>query len=219
MFLITKDIQLIINLDFRRIIVFRFKITVMATLTPAERAKHYREKNKEKVRERETLRKKLRRAEMEVFNPEKNKARLLKERLYKREYRKITKDQPSLISDSIEEGFSQRSSHTRSVRKAKKSFPRSPRKGNTAVSSLAKKFQLRILPQHSQSNRGRPKQDLDADEKSWLIDFLDRQDITYTTPGKRDQVYMGKINSKKVYEIKKYLLRSLNDLLGILNAC
>ena len=151
---------------------------------------------------------------MKAFNPEKNKARLLKERLYKREYRKLTKDQPSIISDSVEERFSQRSSQTRSVRKAKKSFSRSPRKGNTAVSSLAKKFQLRILPQHSQSNRGRPKQDLDADEKSWLIDYLGRQDITYTT-----QVYMGKINGKKVYETKKYLLWSLNDLLGILNGC
>ena len=51
MFLITKDIQLIISSDFRRIIVFRFKIAVMAPLTPAERAKRYRDKNKEKVRE------------------------------------------------------------------------------------------------------------------------------------------------------------------------
>ena len=92
MFLITKDIQLIINSDFRRIIVFRFKIAVMAPLTPAERAKRYREKNKEKVREREALRKKLRRAEMKVSNPEQNKARLLKERLYKREYRKRIED-------------------------------------------------------------------------------------------------------------------------------
>ena len=129
------------------------------------------------------------------------------------------KDQPSPISGSIEEGFSQRSSHMRSVRKAEKSLPRSPRKRNAVVSSLAKKFQLRILPQHSQSNRGRTKQDLDADEKSWLIDFLDRQDITYTTPGKRDQVYMGKINGKKVFETKKYLLWTLNDLLDILNGC
>ena len=51
----------------------------MAPLTPAERAKCYREKNKEKIRERETLRKKLQRAEMKVSNPEKKKARLLKE--------------------------------------------------------------------------------------------------------------------------------------------
>ena len=52
-----------------------------------------------------------------------------------------------------------------------------------------------------------------------MIDVLDRQDITYTTPGKRDLVYMGKINGKKVYETKKYLLWTLNDLLDILNGC
>ena len=84
---------------------------------------------------------------------------------------------------------------------------------------MAKKFHLRILPQHLQSNSGRTKQDLDADEKSWLIDFLDRQGIMYTTPGKRHQVYMGKINGEKVYETKKYLLWTLNDLLDILNGC
>ena len=95
MFLITKDIQVIINSHFLRIIVFRFKIAVMAPLTPAESAKRYREKNKEKVREREALRKKLRRAEMKASNPERNKTRLLEERLYKREYRKRMKDQPS----------------------------------------------------------------------------------------------------------------------------
>ena len=59
----------------------------------------------------------------------------------------------------------------------------------------------------------------DDQERSWLIDFLDRQGITYTTPGKWDWVYMGKINGKKVYETKKYLLRMLNDLLDILNGC
>ena len=76
------------------------------------------------------------------------------------------KDQPLPISDSVEEGFSQRSSHMRSVTKAEKSLSRSPRKKNAVVSNLAKMFLLRILPHHSQSNTGRPKQDLDADEKS-----------------------------------------------------
>ena len=41
----------------------------------------------------------------------------------------------------------------------------------------------------------------------------------YSTPGKRDQVCMGKINGKKVYETKKYLLRILNDFLDIQNGC
>ena len=115
---------------------FRFKIAVMAQVTPAEKAKRYREKNK--VREQEALREKLRRVEMKVSNPEKNKARLLKE---------------NCTSGSIEKGFSQRSSEMRSVRKAEKSLPRSPRKRNAVASSLAKKFQLRILPQHLQGNR------------------------------------------------------------------
>ena len=105
----------------------------------------------------------------------------------------------------------------RSLKKAEGSRPKSPRRRNAVVSSLAKKFQLRILPQ--QNNRGRPKQILDADEKSWLIDFLDRPDITYTMPGKRDQVYMGKVNGKKVYETKKYLLWILNELSNIANEC
>ena len=63
-----------------------------------------REKKK-KEREREAIKKKLQRVEMKVSNPEKNQARLLKERLYKREYRKRIEDQPSPISDSTEEGF------------------------------------------------------------------------------------------------------------------
>ena len=60
----------------------------MAPLSQAERAKRYREKNKEKVCERDALRKKLKRIVMKVNDPEKNQARLLKERLYKQEYRK-----------------------------------------------------------------------------------------------------------------------------------
>ena len=59
---------------------------------------------------------------MKVSNPEKNKAKLLKERLYKREYRKRMKDQPSPISDSIEEGFSQRSSLWGELEKLKSHF-------------------------------------------------------------------------------------------------
>ena len=58
------------------------------------------------------------------------------------------KDQPSPIADSTEEGFSQRSSHFRSVRKAEKALPRSPRKRNAVVSSLGKKFRVYYLNIH-----------------------------------------------------------------------
>ena len=79
----------------------------MAPLSQAERAKSYGEKNKEKVRERDALRKKLKRIVMKVNDPEKNQTRLLKERLYKQEYRKRIRpnidEQPSPTSNSTEE--------------------------------------------------------------------------------------------------------------------
>ena len=79
----------------------------MTPLSQAERAKHYREKNKEKVRERDALRKKSKRIVMKVNDPEKNQARLLKERLYKQEYRIRIRsnidEQPSPTSNSTEE--------------------------------------------------------------------------------------------------------------------
>ena len=54
----------------------------MAPLTAAERSKCYREKSKAKLLKRNALRKRLKRVEMKITSPEKNTARLLKERLY-----------------------------------------------------------------------------------------------------------------------------------------
>ena len=81
------------------------------------------------------------------------------------------------ISESIEGRFSLWSTHLRSMRKVERALPKSARKRDNVVSSLAKKFQLRIMPQTN--NIGRPKQELETDEKSWLLDFLDRPGITY----------------------------------------
>ena len=69
------------------------------------------------------------------------------------------------------------------------------------------------------NNRGQPKKELETDEKSWLLDFLDLPDITYTTPAKRNEVYIGKVDEKKLYKTIKYLLRTLNEVLYIANGC
>ena len=63
----------------------------MAPLTVLVRSKRYREKNKAKLLERDALRKRLKRVEMKITSPEKNKAKLLQERLHKRDYRKSMK--------------------------------------------------------------------------------------------------------------------------------
>ena len=74
------------KLSGKKYIAFCFKIAVMAPLTRVERAKLYRKKKIEKVCEREALRKKLQTDES--IQSRKEKPRLLKERLYKQEYRK-----------------------------------------------------------------------------------------------------------------------------------
>ena len=196
----------------------------MAPLSSAERCKRWLEKNKAKVLAKDVLRKRYRRVQMKHLDPPKNEARLLKERLYKREYRKKMKELVSQStetltseSESTTEGFSQRSSKLRSIKKGEKALPKSPRKRNAMMTSLAKKFQLRIVPQSE--NRGRPKLELNKEEKSWLTDFLGRQDITYVTPGKRNQVYIGKMAGEKTCKTKQYLLWTLNEASDIANGC
>ena len=56
-------------------------------LTEGERAKRYREKHREKVREKDNLRKKHQRELLKALNPEANKERLKNQRIAKAIYR------------------------------------------------------------------------------------------------------------------------------------
>jgi len=173
----------------------------MAPLSGAERAKRFREKNKERVRKEDALRKRHARASMKVTDPSKNSERLLKQRLYKKEYRKRVKDGDQTqnqvqteSTESLTESSLNRATLMRSLRKAEKSLPKSPRKQKAVVQGLAKKFNLRIV---QTEKRGRKLNALADDERTWLNDFLNRLDIVYITPGKNDNVYMGKVDGKK----------------------
>ena len=163
----------------------------MPPLSGAERDKRFREKNKARIRGEDALRKRHMRIKMKVTDTVKNEERLRKQRLYKKEYRKRIK--------TVQIEFGQRSTHMRSLRKAEKALPKSPCKQKAVVTSLAKKFNLKILPQ--QNNRGRKRQEITDDERFWLNEFLGRPDITYATPGKNDQVYMGKVEDLQAKEI------------------
>ena len=44
---------------------------------------------------------------------------------------------------------------------------------------------------------------------------LECPDITYVTPGKNNQMHIGKCNDEKVFKQRKNVLWTLNDLLGI----
>ena len=71
---------------------------------------------------------------------------------------------------------------------------------------------------HSQKP-GRPKNDLSEDEVECLCQFMDRPNITYTNPGKKDQRYIGKENDKNKFVSILYLLWTIRYLLEIINGC
>ena len=75
------------------------------------------------------------------------------------------------------------------------------RKKTAVLSNLAKKYELRI--NLNGNKRGRKANVITKEQEDWLFDVLERSDMTYTNPGRKDHVYMGKINGEKVYEQKK----------------
>ena len=64
----------------------------------------------------------------------------------------------------------------------------------------------------------REKNKLSQEEREWLESVFERADITYTTPGRPDTVYVGMDHDKHQYKQKRYLLWKTSDLLGIINA-
>lgn len=81
---------------------------------------------------------------------------------------------------------------------------------------MAKQFNLRIQFDN-QSRLGRPKNKLSKTELQWLDNFFERPDITYITPGRKEQKYLGRVNGEGNYAQKKYLLWTLAEIVGILN--
>ena len=72
------------------------------------------------------------------------------------------------------------------------------RKDTKLCKVFHKKFNLRIKL-ISNKKQGRPENELSPEETKWLIEFMDRPDITYTNPGKKDQRYVGKENGKSKF--------------------
>ena len=82
------------------------------------------------------------------------------------------------------------------------------------LNSLVSKFNIRIK---YQTKAGRKENVLTEEEKEWLVNFFDRADITYTTPGRKDHVYIGKLDGIKKFVQKRYLLWTIRDILEIAN--
>ena len=62
-----------------------------------------------------------------------------------------------------------------------------------------------------------PKNVLTFAQEEWLSAFLDRADISRQTPGRKDNVFIAKVNGKKQCTQKRYLQWTIRELFGIIN--
>ena len=175
--------------------------------TNGERCKKHREDNKDEYRKSDRERKQLSRKIEKILDPKKYELKKKNERERLRLYRlkkKIERNTPVTPSDftpTPESSFTTKQSLSRSLKKAKQALPTSPNKQKQVVTCLAKQFRLKI---EYDETRGRKPNILNAEKLIWLENFFDRPDITYINPGRKDNVYIGKENSERKYEQKKY---------------
>ena len=83
------------------------------------------------------------------------------------------------------------------------------------IERLVEKYHVKIP---FNTKRGRPREDLNKEEKKWLETLLSRSEVSYTNPGRKDNVYVGKIDGERRYKHRLYLLWNLRDLLYIINS-
>ena len=111
--------------------------------------------------------------------------------------------------------FSNKQSLHLSLSLADTHLPKIPHKKAEVIKTLVEKYQVKF--QIQKCARGRPRKDLKEEKRNWLIVFLAQSGITYTNPGQKDNVYIGKKDGKRYYKQRLYLLWNLRDLLGITN--
>ena len=110
--------------------------------------------------------------------------------------------------------FSDKQTFHRSLSRADNHLPKSSHKKAEVIEKLVKKYHVKIP---FNTKRGRPRKDLNKEEKKWLETFLPCSEVSYTNPGRKYHVYVGKINGESRYKQCLYLLWNLHDLLDIIN--
>ena len=179
-----------------------------------EYCKRYREKNSKKYKENDALRKRYTRMLTKTTSPLLHEEQKKKNRERMRLYREKKRDEKENIVADEESAFSTKQSRARSLKRAEDGLPSSPNKKMEVIGSLAKKYKVRIA---LCKKRGRKYEDLSEEKVNWLKNYLERPEMTYINPGKKDNVYVGKVDGKSMYVQKQYLLWTLRDTLDIIN--
>ena len=93
---------------------------------------------------------------------------------------------------------------SRRVHKTERSLPSSPRKKLFPKKSI---FVLYITSQEK-------KNELSEEEKEWSDNFPERSDIAFTTPGRRDTIYVGMEGGKRECKQIRNLLWKLHEVIN-----
>ena len=176
----------------------------LLAMSPAKKTsgnKDYCKRYREKYRKNRAERKRAQRVKVKLQNPELYELKKKEERERKQLSRLRKKlgliNQPPVTSDSTAAAanndaatpstpFSTKQAKAQSISRAEKALPKSPRKKNEILGSLAKKYKFCIV-------MNKKKTELTEEEKQWIVDNLGRAGLTYVNPGRKDHVYIGKI--------------------------
>ena len=95
---------------------------------------------------------------------------------------------PSETASTTSSAFSTKRNLSRSVHKTERSLPSSPQTKTDVIWTLAKKFIISIAVRNKPGSK---KNESSEGEEEWIENILERPDIMYTTPGKRDTSFVG----------------------------
>ena len=117
-------------------------------------------------------------------------------KLQKKENKAIEVGKTGQCSWSPSSSFSNKQTLHRSLSRADNHLLKSPYKKAEVIKKFVEKYHVKIP---FNTKRGRPLKDLN-EEKKWLETFFFCSEVSYTNPGRKDHVYVGKIDGERRYK-------------------
>lgn len=187
--------------------------------TNAERSKRHRDRNLEQYRKKDAVRKKHSRLILKT-----NKTANGEYKRQEMERKRTTKMRKNILIYYYQQSeeplrpstfFGNATIISISVNETEKSLPNSPSRKREVITRLASIYQVRV---NFGGKVERKKNAFSEEEFDWVIAFLNQPDISYITPGRKDNLSVGTFNKVRKFPQKQYLLWIIREILEIINS-
>ena len=174
-------------------------------LSNVEKCKLHRSKGRELKKKNDAIRKNLWRTKLKknLMKYEQYKVNERYRKLQNKENKAVEVEEAYQCSSSSDSSFSNKQTLYRSLFRVEHLLPKSPHKKPEVIKKLIEKYHVKIP---FNTKHGRPQKDLNEEEKKWFETFLSRNDVIYTNRGRKDHVYVGKIDGECRYKQRLFLL-------------